>query len=133
MKRLVAHHLSRFAEGLEGVLRLSGHQDVADESEIIVLARRIRELARHAQRRADDSLRRSGLRAKLQLVLLEHALVLPHVRNVPRAEIAKASVFGLLFMVLQRVEEDPVLRDGVDHLLLQKSRALNHSLSPFLS
>ena len=109
VKRLVAHHLSRFAESLEAVLGLPCHHDVADEAKEIALASRVCQVPSSSKRCADELLRRSRGSSELRLILLQHALVLPHVRNVAGAEIAKAGVLRVVFVVFERIQERLVL------------------------
>jgi hypothetical protein len=127
-KTLVDEHLAGFTERLEGVLGLARHHDVADQSQEVALTRRVREIAGDAQRGAQHLLARSGLGAELALILLEHALVLPHVRDVARAQVAKPGVLGLALVVLERLQKCLVLHDGVVHLTLEKIYSAIHGL-----
>jgi len=60
------------------------------------------------------------LGADLLLVRLEHALVLPHLRDEARAQVAIATVLRLTLMVLQRLEERLVLHHRIVDLALQE-------------
>ena len=86
-----------FTEGLEGVFRLTSHDDVADEPVEITLLRRVGKLLGDAERaaggplqRATNVLERSAHRAWGRsrddpLEFLQHALMLAHPWNVVRA------------------------------------------------
>jgi hypothetical protein len=47
------------------------------------------------------------------LQILEHALMLSHVREMSRAEIAETIVLRLRLVILQRLQKGAVLHDGV--------------------
>src|SRR6478752_5322590 len=66
-----------------------------------------------------------------RLILLEHPLVLAHVRNVPRAKIAQSGIISLRLMVFERPQKRPVLNDGVVDLTSQKCAAVIHSCLRF--
>src|SRR5882672_5303269 len=55
LKSPVPHHPACFAKSLEGVLGLAGHHDVADEADVIALARRVSEVGYHGRRHSDLS------------------------------------------------------------------------------
>jgi hypothetical protein len=50
LERPASHHFPGLAKRLEGVLALARHHDIADEAEVIALARGIGEIADHAGR-----------------------------------------------------------------------------------
>jgi len=96
-------------EGLEGVLGLPGHDDIAHQPEVIALPRRIGEILRHAKSAPGNALDRPAdvverivvtiVVAQGSLEFLEHSLVLAHPWNVTRAEIPKALVLCLRLMI----------------------------------
>src|SRR6266566_206406 len=130
VERPIAHHFSAFAESLEGVLGLPGHHDVADEPEEVAFACRVGKIARDTESGTDDPLRSSGIRSKLRLVFLQHALVFAHVWNVPRAQIAEAGILGLVLVIFKRAEKGLMLDQGVVDLTFQKSNPPVHYRLP---
>src|SRR6267143_723889 len=126
MECTISHHLAGFAKGLERVFGLARHHDVSNDAQKVALTSGVGEIARTSEHHSDDVLSRPDLRAELRLILLEHALMLAHLRNVARAEIAEPVVFRLIFMGLQRAEKYPVLHDGAVDLALQKLRPAFH-------
>src|SRR4051794_15573093 len=131
LKRAIPHHLARFAEGLEGVFGLPRHYDVRDEVIVVAVARSVSQTSGGANCRADQSAGEAGVAAELGLVLLQHPLVLTHVRYVSRAEIPEARIIRLALMVLERAKQRSVLHYRVVDLGSQKSAALIHALSNF--
>jgi hypothetical protein len=99
---------------------LPRHHDVTDEAQEVALARTVGEITRHTHRLAHRLLDHPLFGAELLLVLLEHALMLAHVRNVPSAQVAEAPVFGLPLVILERLEESAMLHDRVVDLRLQE-------------
>jgi hypothetical protein len=97
---------------------LSRHNDVADEAEEIAFARGVSEVAGGAQGGAHNLLCRAEMGAELGLILLEHTLVFPHVRDVARAEVAKARILCLPFVVFEGAEKNLMLGNGVVDLTL---------------
>lgn len=125
----VAQGFSGFAERLESVLRLTRHNDVLNESQKIVFTRCIGEVSNESSRSPDRLLHHSRFGTKRGLILLEHPLVLAHVRNVPRAEIPEAYIVGLLLVLLDGTEHCLVLHDGVVDLRFKKVESeLHHRL-----
>ena len=116
----VAEELPSLTESLEGVFALSRQHDVSDEPEEIALARSVGEITRRAQGSAKEFLALPHFGPELRLILLEHALVLAHVGNVPGAEVAKARVFRLFLVIFQRLEESLMLHDRVVYLAFEK-------------
>jgi hypothetical protein len=130
LQALVAENLAGFAKGLEGVLRLTRHDDIADESEEITFSGSIREVSRRSHSSSEHLLRLAGLSSQLRLVVLEHSLVPAHGLNVSGAQVAKAWVFSLLLVILERFEKGLVLHDCVVDLTLQKIDAAIHVQAP---
>jgi hypothetical protein len=101
LQRTVAHHLPGFAKCLEGILGLASHHDIADQPVVIVRRGGVGEIFNDADRSADNATGDAGSIAELRLVLLEHSLVERHMGNVSRAQIAKALVIRLAFVILE--------------------------------
>src|SRR5690348_11292761 len=120
------------AERLEHVFRLTTHDDIGDEPQVIALPRRIGEIFRHSQRGAGNAfertakiLERSSLGARTSagdqpLKFFEHALVFAHSRNVSRAEITITLILSLGFMIHDRSQERIVLHDCIVDLTPQE-------------
>jgi hypothetical protein len=113
-----------FAEGLEHVLGLTRHHDVAHEPEVVALSRRIREILRHSEGASRDSPQGATeifewiVAARfdapdLTSKLFEHPLMLAHPWDVTSAEIAKALILCLGFVVHDGAQEGIVLHHGV--------------------
>jgi hypothetical protein len=117
---------ARLAERRERVLRLTGGHDVANEPEEVAFSRGIGEVSGNPHCLPQDLLRDAGLRANLPLIVLEHSLVLAHLWNGARAQVAIARVLRLLFVIFQVLEERTVLHDGVVDLALQEIDASVH-------
>jgi hypothetical protein len=129
LERAIPHHLPGFAKSLEGVFGLPCHDDVRDEMVEIAVARCVSEIASDADGRADQSAGEAGIAAELGLVLLEHPLMLTHVRYVSRAEIPEPRIVGLALMILERAEQRPMLHYRVVDLGSEKGAALIHAIS----
>src|ERR1700674_2362219 len=59
--------------------------------------------------------------------------MLPHLRNVARAEVAEAGVVRLVLMRFERTEKCLVLQDGVIDLALKKFNPALHLRTPACS
>src|SRR6185503_8544171 len=101
----VAEDAAAVPESLEGVFGLARHHDVADESEEVALARRVREVTSLPEHSAYEFLTRAAvIAAESFLIVLQHPLVLADVRNMPAAEIPKANVLCLFLVILECLE-----------------------------
>src|SRR5215216_5307891 len=100
----IAKRAAGVTESLERILGLSRHDYVADEAKKVALARGICEIACFAKHRTDDLLALASLGTERGLIILEHALVLTHARNVAAAKIPEASVFCLLLVIFECFE-----------------------------
>jgi hypothetical protein len=89
------------AESLERVFGLARHDDVTYQAEEVALASGIGKVLRFSEHRAENFLSGSGFSSEYCLVILEHALVLAHARDVAAAEVAKPAVLGLGFVILE--------------------------------
>src|SRR5436190_16932343 len=121
---------TRFAEGLERILCLPRHDDVADQTEKVVLTYDIGEIPGDAKRHSSGLFHRALVGAQRALVLLEHALMLLRSHEKASTQIAKAHIFGLRFVVLHGLDERPVLDDRIVHLAFQELEAVLHGLTP---
>ena len=117
---------ARLAERLEGVFRLTAGHDIADETEEVALSHGISEITRNAERLAEHLLGDAGLGADTGLKVLQQSLVLAHVRNVARAEVAKTLIFRLALVILEVLQEGSVLHHRVVDLALEKIDAALH-------
>src|SRR5687768_551974 len=118
---------ARFAEGLEGVLRLARHDNVRHETQEVALARHVGQILRDAHRLSEHLLRDAALRAKLLLILLEHALMLAHYRYVAAAQFAEARILRLALMVHERIQERLMLHGRVVDLAAQEVDSSVHA------
>jgi hypothetical protein len=125
----VAERATGVAERLEGVLGLPRHDDVADESEKITFTRAVGEVARFSKHRAENFLSLACFCAEGGLVLLEHPLMLTHTWYVAAAEISKAAVFRLAFVILEGLEKCLVLHYRVVDLAFEKIDSAFHLCS----
>ena len=127
----VAQGPAAIAEGLEGVLGLAGHDDVADEAEKIALAGRIGQIAGLAEHRAEDVLAGAHFRAEGVLVFLEHPLMLANAWNMAAAEVAEAGIVRLLLVILDGFEEGFMLHYCVVDLAFEEIESAVHFDAPF--
>src|SRR6185437_8458932 len=81
------------AEGLERIFGLPRHDDIADQAEEVTFSDRIGEVAGGAHGRADGAFQDAcARRAKLALIVLQHALMITHGGYVACAQVAEARV-----------------------------------------
>jgi hypothetical protein len=125
-KRFVPQYPAALAKGLEGVFGLASHDDVSDEPQEIALARGISKITHGAERRTHNPFRVASVGTKVRLIALEHALMLPHMRYVPRAKVAESSVLCLLLMVIERPKKCPMLHDCIVDLAFQEITSAIH-------
>ena len=114
----VAQDLAGLAEGLEGVLGLPGHYDIANQSQEIAFAGGIGKVPRGTKRGAKKLLAYAGVSAELRLILLQHSLMLAHLRNVTGAQVTESGILGLALVILERVEKGVMLHYGIVDLAL---------------
>src|ERR1700675_3499978 len=100
----VAEDAATVAESLERIFRLARHNDVTNQSQEITFARSVCKVTSFAKHCPDEFLSRACRGAEYMLIILEHSLMLANVWNVTAAEIPKANVLGLFFVVFQSVE-----------------------------
>jgi hypothetical protein len=104
LKRPVANHFARLAKRLEGVFRLSCHQNVADKAKVVALACGVGESGHYDCAHSYGRIRNVRVIAQLRLVFLEHSMMPTHVGSMLRAEIAQARVVSSFFVIFERIE-----------------------------
>jgi len=107
---------------------LARHHNVADQSQIIAFARGVGEITGNTGSRSEDFPGDARLTAKLLLILLQHTLMLAHVRDVSRAKIPESWIVRLSLVLLERTEKRAVLHHGIVHLTLEEFATVIHGV-----
>jgi len=129
LKGAVAHHFPGFSKRLERIFGLTRHRDVANEPGVVARASGVSKIMHDFRGCSSSSCSDPGVGTELRLVLLEHALMFAHVRNVMRAKIPEAGIVGLCLVVFERAKKGRVLSHGAIHLAFEKGvPALHHRL-----
>jgi hypothetical protein len=118
LQALVVRRTPHLGHRIEGVLRLARGDDVADKAQEVALAHCVGGVAGETEGGAEGLLRDARLGADGLLVLVDHALVLAHLRDEPAAEIPVADVLRLALVVLEVAQEGLMLHDQVVDLAL---------------
>jgi len=122
----VAQGFARIAERCKRILRLTCLDNVSHESEEVTLTGGVSEIARNSHCLADDRFRNTSLGAEGMLIFLEHALMLPHLRDDTRAKIAIADVIRLTLVVFEILEQRAVLHRRVADLAFEELESFVH-------
>jgi hypothetical protein len=126
----VAECAAAIAEGPECVFRLVRHDDVACQAKEVALTCCVGQIARLAEYRAHEFLAVAHFASESCLIILEHALMFAHSRDMAAAEIPEAAVVRLLLVIFKRFDKRLVLHYRIVDLAFEKINSAFHCPSP---